>query len=140
MTAWKVPTLPSSREWRALHTDFVRSLALVNGTGSKACTSDYDNVMAIVDVLDVYRTLEEMARACFGRLGDLLTSDQAREATKVADVRIMEHALWALKTYNDDVDMQLVSLCHRRISCRTSNDPPGIQQRSHDRRTREERN
>lgn len=112
MTAWKVPTLPSSREWRALHTDFVRSLTLVNGTGSKACTSDYDNVMAIVDVLDVYRTLAEMARACFGRLGQLLTSDQAREATKVADVRIMEHALWALETYNDDVDMQLVSLCH----------------------------
>lgn len=68
--------------------------------------------MAIVDVLDVYRTLVEMARACFGRLAQLLDNDDAREATNLVDVRIMQHALWTLKTYPDDVDMQLVSSCN----------------------------
>lgn len=106
-----MPALPSSRAWRSLHTDLVRSLTMVNGT-AESCTSEYNNVIAIIDVLDVYRTLAEMARACFGRLGQLLAGDQAREATKFAAVRIMEHALWTLKTYPDDVDMQLVSACN----------------------------
>lgn len=86
----------------------VRCLTLVDGTAQTG-RGDYDNVIAIVDVLDAYRTLAEMARACFGRLGQLLNSDEAREATKFVDWRIMEHALWTLKTYPDDVDIQLVS-------------------------------
>ena len=77
--------------------------------GSEMCIRDSDNVIAIIDVLDAYRTLVEMARACFGRLGHLLESDEAREATKCVEWRIMEHALWTLKTYSDDEDMQLVS-------------------------------
>lgn len=65
-------------------------------------------MLAIVDVLDSYRTLAEMTRACFGRLGQLLDSDEAREAVKVVDWRVMDHALWALKAYPDDMDLLLV--------------------------------
>lgn len=105
---WKVPGFCSSSGWRALHVDLVHCLTLVDGT-AQTCCGDYDNVIAIVDVLDAYRTLVEMVRACFGRLGHLLESDEAREATKCIDWRIMEHALWTLKTYSDDEDIQLVS-------------------------------
>lgn len=104
---WKVPPTTSCA-WRALHIDLVHCLSLVDGTAG-ACGGCYDNVLAIVDVLDAYRTLAEMTRACFGRLGELLDSDEAREAVKVVDWRIMDHALWALKAYPDDVDLLLVS-------------------------------
>lgn len=103
---WNVPVTTSSA-WRALHIDLVHCLSLVDGTAD-ACRGDYDNVIAVVDVLDNYRTLAEMTRACFGRLGQLLNGDEAREAVTVVDWRIMEHALWALRTYSDDVDMLLV--------------------------------
>lgn len=125
--------LPSG--WRALHADLVRSLLLVEGEGSS--TNGYHNVLVIVDVLDVYRTLVEMVRACFGRLGQLLDNDDSREATKAVDVRIMGHALWALTTYEDDVDLQLVritstsqKLTERGCTCNLphqANDPnPGF--------------
>lgn len=109
MRQWKVPPSTTSCAWRALHIDLVHCLSLVDGTAAGACGGCYDNVLAIVDVLDAYRTLAEMTRACFGRLGELLDSDEAREAVKVVDWRIMDHALWALKTYPDDVDLLLVS-------------------------------
>lgn len=89
--------------------DLVHCVTLVDGT-AESCRGDYDNVIAVADVLDAYRTLAEMARACFGRLGQLLESDEAREATKFIEWRIMEHALWTLKAYPDDVDMQLASV------------------------------
>lgn len=104
---WNVPATTSSA-WRDLHIDLVRSLSLVDGT-AETVGGDYDNVIAIVDVLDGYRKLAEMTRACFRRLGQLLDGDEAREAVKVVDWRIMDHALWALKAYPDDVDMLLVS-------------------------------
>lgn len=107
MRQWNVPPTTSSA-WRALHIDLVHCLSLVDGTAD-TCGGCYDNVLAIVDVLDAYRTLAEMTRACFGRLGELLDSDEAREAVKVVDWRIMAHALWALKTYPEDVDLLLVS-------------------------------
>ncbi|CAM9928382.1 unnamed protein product [Pylaiella littoralis] len=102
---WNVPATTSS-PWRDLHIDLVHSLSLVDGTAGTV-GGDYDNVIAIVDVLDAYRTLAEMTRACFGRLGQLLDGDQAREAVNFVDWRIMDHALWALKMYPDDVDMLL---------------------------------
>lgn len=86
----------------------VHCVTLVDGT-AESCSGDYDNVIAIADVLDAYRTLPVMARACFGRLGQLLENDEAREATKCIDWRIMEHALWTLRAFPDDVDMQLAS-------------------------------
>lgn len=104
---WNVPATAASCAWRALHIDLVHCLSLVDGTAD-GCGGCYDNVLAIVDVLDAYRTLAEMTRACFGRLGQLLESDEAREAVKVVDWRIMDHALWALKAYPDDVDLLLV--------------------------------
>lgn len=104
---WNVPAT-TSLAWRDLHIDLVHSLSLVDGT-AETVGGDYDNVIAIVDVLDGYRSLAEMTRACFGRLGQLLDGDEAREAVKFVDWRIMDHALWALKTYPDDVDMLLVS-------------------------------
>eukprot|EP00903_Cladosiphon_okamuranus_P014460 g13416.t1 len=102
---WKVPTTTSCA-WRALHIDLVHCLSLVDGTAD-SCGGCYDNVIAIVDVLDAYRKLAEITRACFGRLGELLDSNEAREAVKVVDWRIMDHALWALNTYPDDVDLLL---------------------------------
>ncbi|CAM9592714.1 unnamed protein product [Scytosiphon promiscuus] len=102
---WSVPVTTSSA-WRALHIDLVHCLSLVDGT-AEPCRGDYDNVIAIVDVLDAYRTLAEMTRACFGRLGQLLNGDEAREAVKAVDWRIMDHALWALRANSDDVDMLL---------------------------------
>lgn len=114
---WKVPPTASCA-WRALHVDLVHCLSLVDGTAD-SCGGCYDNVLAIVDVLDAYRTLGEMNRACFGRLGELLDSDEAREAVKVVDWRIMDHALWALNTYPDDVDLLLVSTpsAHKFVAC-----------------------
>lgn len=106
---WKVPAIATFYGWRALHAELVRCLTVVNGT-TQSPPHDYENVIAIVDVLDMYRSLAEIARACFGRLGQLLDSDEAREATKVVEVRIMEHALWAFTSNQDDVDLQLVSL------------------------------
>lgn len=105
---WKVPAFLSSPGWRALHVELVRCLTLVDGS-AQACGGAYDNVIAIVEVLDTFRTLAEMARACFGRLCQLLDTDETREATKCVDWRIMEHALWTLKAYPEDVDIQLVS-------------------------------
>lgn len=116
MRLWKVPAFSSCPGWRTLHVDLVHCLTLVDGT-AETFRGDHDNVMAIVDVLDAYRTLSEMARACFGRLGQLLDSDEAREATKFVDWRIMDHALWTLKTYPDDVDMQLVRVFVFGFSC-----------------------
>lgn len=104
---WKVPAFPSSHGWRSLHVDLVHCLTLVDGTLTHG---DYKNVIAIANALDVYGNLVEIARACFGRLAQLLDSDEAREATNAIHKRIMEHALSALKTYPYDVDMQLVSL------------------------------
>lgn len=110
---WKVPAFSASVGWRALHVDLVHCLSLVDGT-AQTCCDDFDNVIAIVGVLDTYRTLVEVARACFGRLGQLLARDEARESTKFVDWRIMEHALWTLKAYPGDVDMQLVGALSRR--------------------------
>ncbi|CAN0553897.1 unnamed protein product, partial [Ectocarpus sp. 12 AP-2014] len=105
---WKVPPNTTCHAWRTLHIDLVHRLSLVDGTAEETCGGgDYDNVVAIVQVLDAYRTLAEMTRACFDRLGHLLNSEEAREAVKCVDWRIMDHALWALKTYPDDVDLLL---------------------------------
>lgn len=115
---WKVPPTTSCA-WRALHINLVHCLSLVDGTAG-TCGGCYDNVLAIVNVLDAYRTLAEMTRACFGRLGELLDSDEAREAVKVVDWRIMDHALWALKTYPDDVNLLLVSKRSEQNLCCSS--------------------
>lgn len=104
---WNVPATTSSA-WRALHIDLVHCLSVIDGTARESCGGDYDNVIAIVDVLDRYRSLAEMTRACFDRLGQLLNGDEARDAVKAVDWRIMDHALWALKAYPDDVDLLLV--------------------------------
>ncbi|CAB1098238.1 unnamed protein product [Ectocarpus sp. CCAP 1310/34] len=105
---WKVPPNTTCHAWRTLHIDLVHCLSLVDGTAEETCGGgDYGNVVAIVQVLDAYRTLAEMTRACFDRLGHLLNSEEAREAVKCVDWRIMDHALWALKTYPDDVDLLL---------------------------------
>lgn len=98
-----------SSGWRAFHIDLVRSIALVDGRG-QGLPSDYNNVVVIVDVLDSYRTLVEMARICFCRLGELLEREDARKAAKAVESRIMDHALWALVSYADDVDLQLVRM------------------------------
>ncbi len=113
---WNVPVTAASCAWRALHIDLVHCLSLIDGT-AEGCSGCYDNVLAIVDVLDAYRTLAEMTRACFGRLGQLLEGDEAREAVKVVDWRIMDHALWALKAYPDDVDLLLVRRALRSYCC-----------------------
>ena len=57
---WKVPDFCVSSGWRALHVDLVRCLNLVDGT-AQTCCGDYDNVIAIIDVLDAYRTLVELS-------------------------------------------------------------------------------
>lgn len=104
---WKVPVEPSPFGWRSLHADLVRSLTLIGGQGQDF-HSDFRNVMVILDVLDSYRTLAEIVRIGFDRLGRLMDSDDGRRAAEAADVRMMEHALWALTSYPDDVDLQLV--------------------------------
>lgn len=113
---WNIPVLTSCRGWRALHGDLVHCLTLVDGTAQNIY-GDYDNVIAIVNVLDTYRTLAEIVRACFDRLGLLLEGHEAREATKAMDKSIMDHALWTLNTYPDDIDLQLVINSRVSLPC-----------------------
>ncbi|CAM9274545.1 unnamed protein product [Discosporangium mesarthrocarpum] len=105
---WRVPVhiASSGHQWRSLYLDLVYSLSLVEGTNVVG-SGEEDNVLAVASVLDHYRGLQEMTRACFSRLGNLLQKDAARETIKTSGLRIMDHALWALRTFHDDVDIQL---------------------------------
>ncbi|CAM9129016.1 unnamed protein product [Choristocarpus tenellus] len=105
---WRMPahTALLGKKWRNVYADLVSSLALVEGT-SKFSSGLHENVLAVASVLDQYHTLEEMARTCFNRLGQLLEFDAARRTMNMNRLRIMDHALWTLQAFPDDADIQL---------------------------------